>query len=62
MSRIAAVSLANWIMFASYRLQLVMSIGALIVTVVPLYFVAGALQPVMGPAIRDRRAMRSDSS
>ncbi|HEX8723787.1 MAG TPA: ABC transporter permease [Gemmatimonadaceae bacterium] len=53
MSRIAALARANWIMFASYRLQLVMSIGALIVTVVPLYFVAGALQPVMGPAIRD---------
>ncbi len=48
-----ALARANWIMFASYRLRLVMSVGALVVTVVPLYFVAGALQPVMGQAIRD---------
>ena len=53
MSRVAALARANWIMFASYRLQLLMSMGALIVTVVPLYFVAGALQPIMGPVIRD---------
>ncbi len=53
MNRVAALARANWIMFASYRLQLLMSIGALIVTVVPLYFVAGALQPIMGPVIRD---------
>ncbi len=53
MMRVAALSRAYWITFASYRLQLLMSIGALLVTVVPLYFVAGALQPVMGPVIRD---------
>jgi ABC-2 type transport system permease protein len=53
MSRVAALARANWIIFGSYRLQLVMSLASLVVTVVPLYFVAGALQPIMGPAIRD---------
>lgn len=52
MTRISALARANWITFASYRLQLLMSVAALLATVVPLYFVAGALQPVMGRAIQ----------
>ena len=53
MSRVAALARANWITFGSYRLQLAMSLASLVVTVVPLYFVAGALQPIMGPVIED---------
>ncbi len=52
MTRVAALARANWITFASYRVQLLTSVAALLVTVVPLYFVAGALQPVMGHAIQ----------
>ncbi len=53
MRRVSALARANWIVFASYRIELVMSVFALLATVVPLYFVSGALQPVMGPVIRD---------
>jgi ABC-2 type transport system permease protein len=52
MTRIAALARASWITFASYRFELLMSVAALLVTVVPLYFVAGALQPVMAHAIQ----------
>ncbi len=53
MSRVAALARADWMAFASYRIRLLMSVFALLATVVPLYFVSGALQPVMGPVIRD---------
>lgn len=42
---------ASWLTASSYRLALVMSIAALLTSVVPLYFVANALQPVMADTI-----------
>jgi ABC-type multidrug transport system permease subunit len=50
--RILALARANWETMLSYRLQLLISVAGLLVTVVPLYFVSGALQPVMASAIR----------
>jgi ABC-2 type transport system permease protein len=37
---------------ASYRVQMILSIVSLIVGIVPLYFIAGALQPVMSDSIQ----------
>lgn len=52
MRRIAALCLAHWQTMLSYRLQMLVSFAGLIATVVPLYFISGALQPVMANAIR----------
>ena len=38
---------------ASYRTGLIMSLASLLTIVVPLFFIAGALQPVMGPRVAD---------
>jgi ABC-2 type transport system permease protein len=38
--------------FASYRVQMILSIAALLVGIVPLYFITGALQPVMSGSIQ----------
>ncbi len=43
---------ARWRTAASYRIRLLISIASLAVTVVPLYFVANALQPVMAESIQ----------
>ncbi len=39
---------------ASYKLNTVMSYFAVLIGIVPLYFVSGALQPIMGNAIADQ--------
>jgi ABC-2 type transport system permease protein len=52
MSKILALVVAQWRVMVSYRTQTLLSFGGLLFTVVPLYFVAGALQPVMANAIR----------
>ena len=44
---------ANWLTATSYRLNMAFSIAALLVTVIPFYFVADALQPMMAEAIRN---------
>jgi ABC-2 type transport system permease protein len=44
---------ASWLTATSYRLQTVMTLLTLWVTVVPVYFLATALQPTMAAAIRD---------
>lgn len=44
---------ASWLTASSYRLNMVLSVIALLVTVVPFYFVAEALQPLMAGPIRD---------
>lgn len=51
MRRVLALIRADGVAFASYRLQTLLSLGGLLLSVVPLYFVAGALQPVMTNAI-----------
>src|SRR5262245_28367419 len=42
---------ASWLAASSYRLRLLLSIASLLGVVVPVYFVAHALQPVMARAI-----------
>lgn len=46
-----ALMLASWRTAKSYRLELVFSLGGLLLSVVPTYFVADALQPTMAEAI-----------
>lgn len=53
MRKIAALCRAHWQTMLSYRVQMVVSVAGLVATVVPLYFVSGALQPVMENAIRN---------
>ena len=43
---------ASWFTATSYRLNIVISLVGLLVSVIPLYFVTHALQPVMANAIR----------
>ncbi len=52
MSKVLALIAAQWRVMVSYRTQTLLSFAGLLFTVVPLYFVAGALQPVMANAIR----------
>lgn len=53
MDRILALAAAQWRVATSYRLQTLLSFAGLAVTVVPLYFVSQAVQPVMANAIRN---------
>jgi ABC-2 type transport system permease protein len=46
-----ALMRASWLTATSYRLGMLMSLGGLIVTILPMYFVAGALQPVLADRI-----------
>lgn len=52
MSAILALVEAQWRVTISYRLQTLLSFAGLAVTVVPLFFIAQAVQPVMAPAIQ----------
>jgi len=52
MTRVFALTRAQWQTMRSYRIQLLMSIAGILAGVVPLFFVARALQPVMAGAIR----------
>jgi ABC-2 type transport system permease protein len=49
----AALSLVRtrWLVLTSYRVRTLVSLGGLLASVIPLYFVAGAVQPIMGDAI-----------
>lgn len=51
MRSVFALMRAQWLAMTSYRLRVVMSFAALLLSVVPIYFVANALQPVMEPSI-----------
>ena len=51
MDRIRALLRANWQVGSSYRLDMAASLAGLVVTVVPVYFVAHALQPMMAASI-----------
>jgi ABC-2 type transport system permease protein len=51
MREIAALMRASALTALSYRLQMVLSLGGVLVTVVPVYFAARALQPLMAPSI-----------
>lgn len=49
---VAALVRANWLSRTSYRLRTAMSLVGVVLSVVPLFFIAGALQPVMAGPIR----------
>jgi ABC-2 type transport system permease protein len=51
MRTILALMAASWHTMLSYRLRSLLSLASLLVTVVPLYFIAGAVEPIMGPRI-----------
>jgi len=51
MREIGALLRAAWLTEASYRTNMLFSLASLVFLVVPLYFVAGALQPVMTSTI-----------
>lgn len=51
MHKLGALLRANWLVGASYRMQMLLSIGSLLVMVVPVYFIAHALQPTMARSI-----------
>lgn len=42
---------AQWLTASSYRLGMLLSIAGLVVAIVPLYFVAGAIQPIIADKI-----------
>jgi ABC-2 type transport system permease protein len=48
---IGALTKASWFHAKSYRLALATQLGALVFTIVPIYFVANALQPAMAETI-----------
>jgi ABC-2 type transport system permease protein len=48
----AALIRARWLTIASYRLQLVFSTAGLVVSIIPVYFISRALQPMMANAIK----------
>lgn len=52
MHRVLALVRARALTAASYRVQMSFSIVALLIGIVPLYFITGALQPVMAESIR----------
>lgn len=52
MKRILALARAHWQTMKSYRVQTLISFGAILASVVPLYFIAHAVQPVMAGHIR----------
>ena len=45
---------ASWLVGTSYRMAMVTSLGSLVVTVIPVYFIARALQPMMAKAIESQ--------
>ncbi len=52
MGKIWALTRARWLTAASYRVRIAFSFAALIGSIVPVYFIADALQPVMAESIR----------
>jgi ABC-2 type transport system permease protein len=54
MHKILALVRVNWLSSTSYRVSTVLSLFGLIASVVPLYFVANALQPLMADSIQSQ--------
>jgi ABC-2 type transport system permease protein len=52
MAEVIALVRASWLVATSYRLSFLISLGGLVVGVVPMYFIAGAIQPVVAESIR----------
>ncbi|MGH7719676.1 MAG: ABC transporter permease [Gemmatimonadaceae bacterium] len=51
--KILALVRASWLSATSYRMSMLLSVVGLMLTMLPLYYVATALQPTMAGAIRD---------
>lgn len=51
MKRVGALALAQWRILRTYRMQTLISLGGLLASIVPLYFVANAVQPIMAGSI-----------
>ncbi len=43
---------ASWLSAASYRLATLLSLFSLVATIVPIYFIAGAIQPIVAQSIQ----------
>ena len=43
----------SWLSASSYRLGMILSVAGLVVAVLPMYFVAGAIQPLIGDRIAE---------
>lgn len=54
MRKVLALIRVNWLSASSYRLSVVLSVASLLATVVPLYFVANAIQPVIADSIQSQ--------
>jgi ABC-2 type transport system permease protein len=54
MREAAALIRARWLTIASYRMQTVFSFMGLLVSVVPIYFISRALQPMMASSIQNQ--------
>jgi ABC-2 type transport system permease protein len=52
MTRVLALVRAHWQTMRTYRVQTLISTGGILASVIPLYFVANAVQPVMANSIR----------
>lgn len=52
MRSVLALIRASFLGAASYRVSMLLSLAGLLATVVPVYFIAGALQPVVAASIR----------
>jgi ABC-2 type transport system permease protein len=50
--KVLAFMRASWLNASSYRVSMVLSLAGVLASVVPVYFVAKALQPLMGNVIR----------
>lgn len=50
-ARVGALLRAHWLVLRTYRVQTLLSIAGLLATIIPLYFVANAVQPIMAGSI-----------
>lgn len=56
MGKIAAMFRADLQSALTYRLQIVLSLAGIVVSIVPIFFISGALQPLMAESIRNEGA------
>jgi ABC-2 type transport system permease protein len=54
MRKVLALVRVSWLSAASYRVSVLLSLVSLVVTIVPLYFVANAIQPVIADSIQSQ--------
>ncbi|MFO7586769.1 MAG: ABC transporter permease [Gemmatimonadota bacterium] len=53
MRTVLALALADWRVALTYKVRALLNLAGLLLSIVPVYFVAEALQPTMGNVIRD---------